>query len=41
MSVSTKIEFEGDTNVFYSGQLIKGLATVTLTEEKVVRGTLR
>lgn len=38
MSVITKIEFENENRVYYSGEVLRGRATLTLNEEKIVRG---
>lgn len=38
MSTTTNIQFENENRVYYSGEVIKGRATLTLNEEKIVRG---
>lgn len=38
MSVITKIEFENENQVYYSGQVLKGRATLTVGEEKLLKG---
>lgn len=38
MSATTKIVFENENQVYYSGQVLKGRATLTIGEEKLLRG---
>lgn len=38
MSVNAQIVFENPDRVFYSGHLLKGRVTLTVDEDKIVKG---